>query len=80
MLCMTTMMLGENVGLFSRGIQVALDWEIRISGFAIEREIRKRISPPRNPSGFHGFSFTFRFGNPKENLQDYSREQWSSFC
>ena len=47
---------------------VAFDWEIRISDFAIEREIRKRISSPRNPSsgwisikksksGFHGFPF-----------------------
>ena len=27
-----------------------LDFEIRISDFAIEREIRKQISPPRNPS------------------------------
>ena len=45
---------------------VAFDREIRISDFAIEREIRKRISPSRNPSpgwisikksksGFHGF-------------------------
>ena len=30
--------------------KVAFDWEIRISNFAIEREIRKRISLPRNPS------------------------------
>ena len=48
--------------------RVAFDWEIRISDFAIERKIRKRISPPRNPSsgwisikksksGFHGFPF-----------------------
>ena len=84
-------MLGENVGLFSRGLQVAFDWEIRISGFAIEREIRKRISPPRNPSllwisikksksGFHGFPFTIRLGNPKKNMQNYYRELWSSFC
>ena len=45
-----------------------LDFEIRISDFAIERETRKRISPPRNAfsgwipikkskSGFHGFPF-----------------------
>jgi len=45
-----------------------VQFEIRISDFAIEREIRKRISPPRNPSpgwisikksksGFHGFPF-----------------------
>ena len=27
-----------------------LDFEIRISDFGIEREIRKQISPPRNPS------------------------------
>ena len=43
-----------------------LDFEIPISDFAIEREIRKQILPPRNPSsgwisnkksksGFHGF-------------------------
>jgi len=48
--------------------RVAFDWEIRILDFAIEREIRKRILPPRNPfsgwisikkskSGFHGFRF-----------------------
>ena len=48
--------------------RVAFDWEIRISDFAIERKIRKRTSPPRNPfsgwisikkskSGFHGFPF-----------------------
>ena len=30
--------------------RVAFDWEIRISDFAIEREIRKLILPPRNPS------------------------------
>ena len=47
---------------------VPFDWEIRISDFAIEREIRKQASPPRNPSswwisitksksGFHGFAF-----------------------
>ena len=45
-----------------------LDFEIGISDFAIEREIRKQISLPRNPSswwvsikksksGFHGFPF-----------------------
>ena len=45
-----------------------LDFEIRISDFAIEREIRKQISLPRNPSswwvsikksksGFQGFPF-----------------------
>ena len=47
----------------------AFDWEIHLNpDFPIEREIRKRISPPRNPSigwisikksksGFHGFPF-----------------------
>ena len=30
--------------------QVAFDWEIQIQDFAIEREIRKQISPARNPS------------------------------
>jgi len=34
----------------SLNIKVEFDWEIRISDFAIEREIRKRTSPPRNPS------------------------------
>ena len=48
--------------------RAAFNREIRILDFAIEREIRKRISPPRNPSsgwisikksksGFFGFSF-----------------------
>ena len=59
------------------------DFEIGILDFAIEREIRKRISPLRNPSsrwisikksksGFHGFPFHRFIGNPKK--------EWSSFC
>ena len=34
----------------SLNIKVAFDWKLRIWDFAIERGIRKRISPPRNPS------------------------------
>ena len=71
--------------------RVAFDWEIRISDFAIEREIRKLILPPRNPSlgwisikksksGFHGFPFCRSIGNPKKDLQNCSREQRCSFC
>ena len=26
------------------------------------------------------FFFTVRLGNPKKDLQNYSREQWSFFC
>ena len=59
--------------------RVAFDWEIRISDFAIEREIRKRISPPRNPSsgwisikksksGFHGFSFYRSIGKSEKGF------------
>ena len=56
-----------------------LDFEIRISDFAIEREIRKRISPPRNPSsgwisirksnyGFHGFPFYRSIGKTEKGF------------
>ena len=35
----------------------------------------------RNPNpDFMDFLFTVRLGNPKKDLQNYSREQWSSFC
>ena len=48
-------------------------------GFAIEREIRKRISPPRNPSlgrisirksksGFHGFPFYRSIGKSEKGF------------
>ena len=58
-----------------------LDFEIWISDFAIEREIRKRIAPPRNPSSewieikksksrFLGFPFYRSIGNPKKDLQN----------
>ena len=71
--------------------RVAFDWEIRISDFAIEREIRKLILPPRNPSlgwisikksksEFMDFLFTVRLRNPKKDLQNCSREQRCSFC
>ena len=35
----------------------------------------------RNPNpDFMDFLFTVRLGNPKKDLQNYSREQWSFFC
>ena len=55
----------------------AFDWEIRISNFAIEREIQKRISLSRNPSslwisksksGFHGFPFYRSIGKFKKGF------------
>ena len=59
--------------------RVAFDWEIRISDFAIEclrvgfnQEIQSRIS-------WISF-FTVRVRNPQKDLQNYSREQRSSFC
>ena len=67
-------------------------FEMRISDFAIKREIRKRISSPRNSSSrwisikkskcadFMDFIFTVRLGNPKKDLQNCYREQRSSFC
>ena len=56
-----------------------LDFEIRISDFAIEREIRKQISPSRNPSsgwisieksksGFHGFPFYRSIGKSEKGF------------
>ena len=43
------------------------------------REIRPQDGfQLRNPNpDFMDFLFTFRLGNPKEDLQNYSREQWS---
>ena len=49
-------------------------------GFAIEREMRKRISPPRNPSsgwisirksnyGFHGFPFYRSIGKSEKEIR-----------
>ena len=65
--------------------KVALDWKKRISDFAIEREIRKRIIHPqrgfqlRNPNpDFMDFFFAVRLRNPEKALQNYSREQRSS--
>ena len=57
----------------------ALKPEIRISDFAIEREIRKRISPPGNPfsgwisikkskSGFHCFPFYRSIGKSEKGF------------
>ena len=45
---------------------VAFDWEIRISDFAIEREIRKRISLSRNPS-----SVWISIKKPKSDFMDF---------
>ena len=53
--------------------------------------IRKQISPLRNLSSwwisfeksnsdFMDFLFTIQLGNPKNDLQNYSHEKWSSFC
>ena len=69
--------------------KVAFYWEIRILNITIERETGQRISSPRNPSSgwiqsrnpnpdFMDFLFTVRLGNPKKDLQNYSREQRSS--
>ena len=51
------------------------------SGFHL-REIRPQGRfQLRNPNpDFMDFLFTVRLGNPKKDLQNYSREQWSSFC
>ena len=59
--------------------------------FSIKREIENGIHlreirlqggfQLRNPNpDFMDFLFTVRLGNPKKDLQNYSREQWSSFC
>ena len=71
--------------------RVAFDWEIRISDFAIKREIRKRISlreirpqdgfQLRNPNpDFMDFLFAVRLRNPKKDLQNCPSEQQCSFC
>ena len=63
-----------------------LDFDIRISDFAIERKSENRfhlreIRPKggfqfRNPNpDFMDFVFTVRLGNPKKDLQNCSREQ-----
>ena len=62
-------------GLIWTLYMVEFDLEIRISDFAIEREIRKQISPSRSPSSgwislrnpnpdFMDFLFTVWLGNP----------------
>ena len=62
--------------------RVAFDWEIRISDFVIEREIRSQGGfQLRNPNpDFMDFLFTVRLGNPKKDLQNFSRKQHCSFC
>ena len=68
-----------------------LDFQNLNPDFPIEGEIRKRFHlreirsqggfQLRNPNpDFMDFLFTVRLGNPKKDLQNYSREQWSSFC
>ena len=51
------------------------------NGFHL-REIRPQGGfQLRNPNpDFMDLLFTVRLGNPKKDLQNYSREQWSSFC
>ena len=62
------------------------------SGFRIlQSNASERISPPRNPSsgwisikkflsGFHGFPFYRSMMKSEKDLQNYSREQRSSFA
>ena len=62
------------------------------SGFRIlQSNASERISPPRNPSSgwisikkflsrFHGFPFYRSMVKSEKDLQNYSREQRSSFC
>ena len=56
-----------------------LDFDIRISDFAIERKIQKQISTPKNPSsgwisikksksGFHGFPFYRSIGKSEKGF------------
>ena len=58
---------------------VPFDWEIRISDFAIEREIRKQTSPPRSPSSWwisitksksalHGFALYRSIGKSEKEF------------
>ena len=53
--------------------KVAFDWEIRISDFAIEREIRNPssgwISIKKFKYGFHGVGFIARLGNPEKGFE-----------
>ena len=68
MLCMTTMMLGENVGLFSRGIQVAL-YSIGKSGFRVLQ------SNAKSENGFHLPQIRpyggFQLRNPNPDFMDF---------
>ena len=65
------------------------DFDIRISqsnaksenGFHLREILPQGGFQLRNPNpDFMDFLFTVRLGNPKKDLQNYSREQWSSFC
>ena len=59
-----------------------LDFEIPMLDCSIECEYRSQGGfQLRNPNpDFMDFHFTVRLGNPKEDLQNYSRKQRSSFC
>ena len=74
----TTFDLSENPGCVRLG-NPDLDFQNLNPDFPIEREIRKRISPPRNPSsgwisikksksGFHGFPFYRSIGKSETIL------------
>ena len=74
----TTFHLLENPGCVRLG-NPDLDFQTLNPDFPIEREIRKRISPPRNPSsgwisikksksGFHGFPFYRSIGKSETIL------------
>ena len=69
----------------------AFDWEIRIRITQSNAKSKNRfhlreIRPQggfqlRNPNpDFMDLLFTVRLGNPRKDLHNYSREQWSSFC
>ena len=69
----------------------AFDWESRFwfwnpdFGFCNQtrnpkRDLISEKSVLRVNLDFMGFLFTIRLGNPKKDLQNYSREQRSSFC
>ena len=62
--------------------KVALYWEIGISDFAIQREIRPQGRfHLRNPNpDLMDFLLTVRLGNPKKDLQNCSRQERSFFA
>ena len=71
--------LRSNATTFHLSENPDLDFQNLNPDFPIEREIRKRISPPRNPSsgwisikksksGFHGFSFYRSIGKSEKGF------------